>query len=90
MTPVVVLNVVGLSDELLVPFDWSPDGRHLVFGRAGTATWQARIDLWLLEMTGERTAVPLIESPFRKETAKFSPDGRWLGFHAAAKLRKYQ
>jgi dipeptidyl aminopeptidase/acylaminoacyl peptidase len=68
------------SDELLVPFDWSPDGRYLLFARAGIATWQNSIDLWLLEMAGERTAAPLIQSPFRKETAKFSPDGRWIAY----------
>jgi dipeptidyl aminopeptidase/acylaminoacyl peptidase len=38
------------------------------------------MDLWLLEMTGERRATPLIESPFRKETSKFSPDGRWIAY----------
>jgi len=74
------LLLKGGNDEILVPFDWSSDGRYLVFGRAGITTWQAKIDLWLLEMTGERTATSLIESPSRKETAKFSPDGRWLAY----------
>jgi serine/threonine protein kinase/Tol biopolymer transport system component len=74
------LLLAGTSDELLIPFDWSPDGRHVLFARAGITTWQQRIDLWTLEMTGERRAAPLIESPFRKETAKFSPDGRWIAY----------
>jgi dipeptidyl aminopeptidase/acylaminoacyl peptidase len=64
----------------LIPFDWSPDGRYLLFARAGVTTWQVRIDLWTLELTGERTAAPLIESPFRKETAEFSPDGRYIAY----------
>jgi serine/threonine protein kinase/Tol biopolymer transport system component len=74
------LLLAGAADEILIPLDWSPDGQHLLFARAGVATWQERIDLWTLELTGERTAAPLIESPFRKETAKFSPDGRFLAY----------
>jgi Tol biopolymer transport system component len=74
------LLFAGGVNELLVPFDWSRDGRYVVFGRAGITTWQERIDLWTLEMTGERTASALIESPFRKETPKFSPDGRWIAY----------
>jgi Tol biopolymer transport system component len=74
------LLLAGRTDELMIPFDWSPDGRYLLFARAGVTTWQQRIDLWTLEMTGERRAAPLIESPFRKETARFSPDGRWIAY----------
>jgi Tol biopolymer transport system component len=74
------LLFAGAIDELVVPFDWSRDGRYLLFARGGITTWQERIDLWTLEMTGERTAAPLIESPFRKERPKFSPDGRWIAY----------
>jgi serine/threonine protein kinase/Tol biopolymer transport system component len=70
----------GGDGELLVPFDWSRDGRYLIIGRASIANFQQRMDLWLVEMTGERVATPLIESPFRKEMAKFSPDGRWIAY----------
>jgi dipeptidyl aminopeptidase/acylaminoacyl peptidase len=51
-----------------------------LFARLDSATWQERNDLWVLEMTGERTASALIESPFRKGSAKFSPDGRWIAY----------
>jgi dipeptidyl aminopeptidase/acylaminoacyl peptidase len=74
------LLLAGRADEILIPLDWSPDGRHLLFARAGSTTWQQRIDVWTLEMTGERTAAPLLESPFRKETARFSPDGRFIAY----------
>jgi Tol biopolymer transport system component len=70
----------GLPDEFLVPSDWSRDGRYLLFGRSRVGTWQQRADLWLLEMAGERTASALIESPFRKGPARFSPDGRWIAY----------
>jgi eukaryotic-like serine/threonine-protein kinase len=74
------LLLAGTTSELLIPFDWSPDGRYLLFARAGVTTWQQRIDLWTLELTGERRAAALLESPFRKETARFSPDGRWIAY----------
>jgi hypothetical protein len=74
------LLFAGAVDEFVIPFDWSRDGRYLLFARGGVSTWQQRFDLWTLEMTGERTAAPLIESPFRKEKPKFSPDGRWIAY----------
>jgi dipeptidyl aminopeptidase/acylaminoacyl peptidase len=67
-------------DEFLVPLDWSRDGSYLVLARSRLSTWQQRADLWVLEMSGERTASPLIESPFVKGSAKFSPDGRWIAY----------
>jgi Tol biopolymer transport system component len=74
------LLFAGTNDEVVIPLDYSPDGRYLLFARAGLTTWQERIDLWTLELTGERTAAPLLESPFRKETAEFSPDGRFIAY----------
>ena len=68
--------------EILVPFDWSRDGRFLVFGRMLSTTWREKADLWMLELTGERTASPLIESPFRKGEARFSPDSRWIAYES--------
>jgi dipeptidyl aminopeptidase/acylaminoacyl peptidase len=72
--------LTGANDEILLPLDWSPDGRYLLFARAGISTWRERIDLWTLELTGERATAPLIESPFRKETAKLSPDARFIAY----------
>jgi len=74
------LLISGAGDEYLVPFDWSRDGRLLVFGRASTATAAHRFDLWVLEMSGEHRASPLIESSFIKIEAKLSPDGRWIAY----------
>jgi Tol biopolymer transport system component len=71
---------VAANNEILAPFDWSSDGRFLLFARMNNATWREKVDLWVLEMTGERTASALIESPFRKGSAKFSPDGRWIAY----------
>jgi Tol biopolymer transport system component len=74
------LLLVGATNELLVPHDWTPDGRTLLFARTTLTTWQERIDLWALDLSGERTARPIIESQGQKKFARFSPDGRWLAY----------
>ncbi len=74
------LLLAGKRDELLTPFDWSPDGHVLVFERSTAATWRNHSDLWTLELTGEHTARPLIEGPSLKGTARLSPNGRWLAY----------
>ncbi len=74
------LLFAGEGDELLVPTDWSRDGRFLVFVRSHIATWASRADLWTLELTGEHTARPLIESPFVSAAARLSPNGRWIAY----------
>ena len=69
----------GGDNEILVPMDWSRDGRRLLFGRL-KLTSRERIDLWMLELDGERSARPLVESPARKGPAYVSPNGHWLAY----------
>jgi Tol biopolymer transport system component len=57
--------------------DWSPDGRFLAFEQNDEAGFQ---DLWMLPMTGERTPVPFLQSPFREAQPSFSPDSRLLAY----------
>jgi Tol biopolymer transport system component len=59
------------------PAAWSPDGRYLVFSQVGESTgW----DLWRLSLTGDRTPVPYLRTPFNEISASISPDGRWLAY----------
>jgi len=76
--------VTGRDEELLVgtasaerPFDWSRDGRYLVYG---TTAPSERADLWLLPMTGDREPVPYLTGPFNETQAAVSPDSRWLAY----------
>jgi Tol biopolymer transport system component len=74
------LLYAGDSSEVLVPFDWSPDGRLLLFGRARYITRQDELDLWSVETTGEHVARPVVESRSRKGPARLAPNGRWIAY----------
>jgi Tol biopolymer transport system component len=70
--PLVQSNVFVKS-----PAAWTPDGKYLIFSQVGDTTgW----DLWLLPLTGDRTPVPYIRTPFNEITAAISPDGRWVAY----------
>ena len=69
----------GKQDELLLPTDWSRDGKTIAFNRASLATLTTEVDIWVLS-TDDHSASPLLESPFRKLPARFSPDGRWIAY----------
>ena len=67
-------------DEIVVPTDWSRDGRSLIFARMSFATWRDRADLWTLDLNGAHAARPLVQSPSRKASARLSPNGRWFAY----------
>ena len=72
-------------EELLVPGpgtfqvaqDISPDGRTLVYIER---TFRSPLDIWALPLDGGGKPVPLLKSPFSKESVRFSPDGQYLSF----------
>jgi Tol biopolymer transport system component len=65
------------SDELQYLYDWSPDGRFLVYGTvSGT-----HIDLWYLPVTGDdHKPRAYLQSQFSQKQAQFSPDGRFVAY----------
>jgi eukaryotic-like serine/threonine-protein kinase len=65
------------SDLWKEPLDVSPDGRWLAFSVGDPRT---KSDIWLLSLSGDRKASPLIATPFSENNARFSPDGRWLAY----------
>jgi dipeptidyl aminopeptidase/acylaminoacyl peptidase len=77
------------SDQLLLkngdrkfPFDWSPDGKFLLFG---VQTPQGT-DLWTLALTGssgEFKAAPYLQKSGGRVGARFSPDGRFVAYSSA-------
>jgi Tol biopolymer transport system component len=69
--------------ELLVeaggnqPTDWSADGRTLVYEHRETTTQN---DLWVMSLSSERQARPLLATPANETGARISPDGRWIAY----------
>ena len=58
-------------------WDWSRDGRFIVYSTLGT---QHASDLWVLPRVGDRVPFPFAQSAFNKTQAQVSPNGRWLAY----------
>ncbi len=61
-------------------FDWSRDGKYLLYDRLDPETG---IDLWCLERDadgGDWTPHPFLRTPFDEAMPRFSPDGRYVAY----------
>jgi Tol biopolymer transport system component len=67
------------SPESKNAYDWSSDGRWIVFATQSPNT--AR-DLWVLPMEGEKKPVAVAQTPSEEAEARFSPDGRWIAYQS--------
>jgi|ERR1700754_1680402 len=60
-------------------FDWSRDGRHIIYGVVDPKTsW----DLWTLPVDDTSKPVPFLLTNFDERGAKFSPNGRWVAYES--------
>lgn len=74
------------QDELLLrsgfqkrAFDWSTDGRFILYGEGNP---QTSYDLWVLPMAGERKPWVWLNTPAEEYNARFSPDGQWIAYQS--------
>ena len=60
-----------------VPTSWSSDGRLLLYHELASKT---KVDLWVLQMEGERKPVMFLRTEFNEHDGAFSPDGKWIAY----------
>lgn len=59
------------------PFEVSPDGKTLLFGRYGS---QGATGIYGLSLDGSAKIQPFLQSTFNQSQAQFSPDGHWVAY----------
>jgi len=77
----------GLGEEKLVVeadlnvycYDWSLDGRYIVYGHEQVQDRNAE-DLIALPVSGEGEPIRVTKTPFHDWPASFSPDGKWVAY----------
>jgi WD40-like Beta Propeller Repeat len=60
------------------PASWSLDGRFILLTTIGASNTLLNIDV--LQMYGERRAVPFVQTQYSESQATFSPDGHWVAY----------
>ncbi|HMF92922.1 MAG TPA: hypothetical protein VKE96_01445 [Vicinamibacterales bacterium] len=65
------------DDQPKLPFDWSSDGRTLLYE---TFSQQTTNDVWALPLDGSGVPVPIAMTRFSERWPQFSPDGRWIAY----------
>ena len=59
------------------PWDWSPDGKFLLYSENLPNT---NLDVWVLPLTGEQKPYPLFQTQFNESSAQFFPNGQWVAY----------
>ncbi|MBI4476281.1 MAG: PD40 domain-containing protein, partial [Acidobacteria bacterium] len=67
----------NLKPTFVALWDWTRDGRFMVYGDNDP---QTGLDIWALPLTGDRKRVPIVQGESIQVQASVSPDGRWLAY----------
>jgi hypothetical protein len=66
-----------VNSVTLVPTDWSPDGRNIIFAVPAIGSG---FELWRLPMDGTSTPIRFLQSTADLMHANFSPDGKLIAY----------
>ena len=58
-------------------YDWSPDGRCLIYTEINPET---KLDLWVQPLHGDRQPRAFLSTRFNEDSPQFSPDGLWVAY----------
>jgi Tol biopolymer transport system component len=67
----------NIRSVTLIPTDWSPDGRNILFSVPAAGSG---FELWLLPVAGDKKPVRFLQSTADAMHANFSPDGRLVAY----------
>ena len=70
-------EIVLKSDTAAYPYDWSTNGRYILYNKPGS---KGIPDIWVLPLTGDHTPFPYVNTDANESNAKFSPNGRWVAY----------
>ena len=73
-------QVLLAAKQQVAPWDWSQDGRYLIFGSTLKGDGVDALPLGEEGKLGDRKPIPLIRGEFSFRHAQLSPDGRWLAY----------
>jgi hypothetical protein len=65
------------TEQYVAPYDFSPDGQHVLFGRIASKTL---MDLWVLPLGTGQKPFPYRKTPFIEWRGRFSPNGHWVAY----------
>src|SRR5262249_51386756 len=65
------------SDQRMELFDWSQDGKYIAYG---PGDFRVARDIWILPLSGDRKPFPFLNTPAAENSARFSPDGKWIAY----------
>jgi Tol biopolymer transport system component len=71
-------RLVDSKEDVLMPRDWSPDGKYLLFYRASVKG--NSIDY--MAMDGSHSIKQFISESYTVDYPIFSPDGRWVAYES--------
>jgi Tol biopolymer transport system component len=68
------------GDQVMIPGDWSRDGKYLLYSRGTSFANDAEI--WALPFEGDHKPIPIVRRGVRSfaDAGRLSPDGRWLAY----------
>jgi Tol biopolymer transport system component len=78
--------VLGVQGPITLE-SWSPDGRYLLYSKQSPNATKGGRDIWAVSLEGEHKAVPVVQTPFDKGNAQFSPDGKWIAYESNESAR---
>ena len=77
-------EVFWKSSKVVLPLDWSPDGRHILLRQHETDDPHGDVLALSIGANGTPEGVPfaVANSKFDERDVRFSPDGRWVAYQS--------